>query len=188
MYCVYCGRSEKEHCIHQKEVSRLEVILLFFFVMATAAIVNVVIFKQNPKISAFNVLQSGSISLSIIISTLLILYYTIKKNYISVFFGCHQKKSRSLHLKKKHFVLCARCTGIVLGIYGGILFSFLPLHYLYYLILAIPLMIDGIRQAKTSYTSTNTKRLITGFLFGPALAVLFGLFHYLLLYIALQFV
>ena len=41
------------------------------------------------------------------------------------------------------------------------------------ILLMIPMVADGFIQLKTSYVSTNPRRLITGFLFGYALLVLF---------------
>ena len=41
------------------------------------------------------------------------------------------------------------------------------------ILLMIPMIADGFIQLKTSYVSTNPRRLITGFLFGYALFVLF---------------
>ena len=40
-------------------------------------------------------------------------------------------------------------------------------------LLIVPLVIDGVLQALTSYTSTNRRRLITGILFGYGLITLF---------------
>lgn len=56
--------------------------------------------------------------------------------------------------------------GIILGI---ILWFFIKLNIVIYVILMIPLIIDGTVQMFTKYESNNTKRFITGVLFGYSL-------------------
>lgn len=41
------------------------------------------------------------------------------------------------------------------------------------ILLMLPLIADGFIQLKTSYESTNLRRVVTGFLFGFALCALF---------------
>lgn len=43
-------------------------------------------------------------------------------------------------------------------------------------VLMLPMLADGFIQLKTSYESTNFRRLITGFLFGYSLFALFAFF------------
>lgn len=184
MFCTDCGREyhDKCNCIYQNKISRLETILLFFFVMIIPLFVNTLeLIQLESKIEDLNFFYTGAISLSLIVSILLGIYYIFDKNYIVVFFGCHQKTSRTIKVKEKYLVLCARCTGILIGIYASIVVSFIEISVYWFLILSIPLLVDGFRQHKTMYKSNNYKRLITGFLFGPTLVIIFGGFQYLLL-------
>lgn len=52
-------------------------------------------------------------------------------------------------------------------------FSFVKLTVFQYVILLLPLIIDGFAQLLLPYTSTNFRRCLTGMLFGYALASLF---------------
>lgn len=82
---------------------------------------------------------------------------------------CHQIDGRSFHFGIRKFPLCARCTGIYIGFFVGMitiwLFVFPPLLSLFLILLMI---VDGYIQLKTRYESTNVRRFITGFLFGVA--------------------
>lgn len=79
---------------------------------------------------------------------------------------CNGIASRALHIGNFCFILCYRCSGVVLGI-------ILSLYYLSrcklkikYILLIIPMIIDGFLQLLTPYISNNFLRLITGILFG----------------------
>lgn len=94
--------------------------------------------------------------------------------WLPIIFGCHCKSERSFHYKNKQFPLCARCTGELIGILGGIVVNiFVKANLLTIIILMLPMLIDGFLQLKTSYTSNNFKRLLTGILFGYSLISLF---------------
>lgn len=82
--------------------------------------------------------------------------------------GCHQIPQRSFFLKDYQFPLCARCTGIALGHIAA--FVIAPFHRFRYtvLVLTIPMAIDGTVQYFSTYRSNNTKRAVTGFLYGFA--------------------
>ena len=87
--------------------------------------------------------------------------------WLPVFFACHCRPERSFFFRGRQFPVCARCTGIMTGM---LLFAlscwwFRP-PFRAALILIIPLIADGTIQKKTSYESTNIRRLITGTLFG----------------------
>lgn len=190
MFCTSCGREHFNKCIcmNENKISRFETFLLFFFVMTTPGIFNVILIRSGVLVlNSFNVMLSSSISLSFIVTVLLITYYIFNKNYITLFFGCHQRVSRTIRINKKYFVLCARCTGILGGIYLSIGLSLLPVAFYWYFILGLPLIIDGFWQKKTTYKSNNLKRFITGIFFAPTFIIIFGLFHYLLLEVAIYF-
>lgn len=96
--------------------------------------------------------------------------------WLPIVFGCHRRPERSFCFRGVTFPICARCTGEFVGILIGILSFGIgapPIKILIFLLL--PLIADGSIQALTSYESTNTKRFITGFLFGYALLTLFFL-------------
>ncbi len=82
--------------------------------------------------------------------------------------GCHQKPERSFFLYGYQFPLCARCTGILIGY----LCSFLLLlfgclmHHLICLLFLVPLVLDGGVQLLFNVLSNNTRRFITGIIFG----------------------
>ena len=82
------------------------------------------------------------------------------------FSGCHQMPERSFFIGRYQFPLWARCTGIVIGHMVGIIASIRKTVPFLCTALMLPLMIDGIIQEKTTYESTNLKRVITGILYG----------------------
>lgn len=84
-------------------------------------------------------------------------------------FICHKLPERSFFYKGKQFPICARCTGILIGYLIALLMAFfieIPLKFSF--VLLIPIGIDGIGQYLGKWTSTNTRRLITGILAGIA--------------------
>ncbi len=186
-YCTKCGRSYEEDCvcIHTTDTPKWIYSIIIVFVMFVPMSVNTITLVQRGKtLENFNYMLTGAISLSIVTSMLFLIYFVFKKNYIAIFYGCHQKTSRSIHYHNYYFVLCARCTGIQIGIFLAIVLSLIPINPLFYLILAVPMLVDGILQQKTKYISNNLKRVITGIFFGPVFVVLFGGFYYFFLYLA----
>lgn len=104
------------------------------------------------------------------------MYFVLKKVCIWLprVFGCHCQDERSFHYKGIRFPICARCTGEAVGILVGmVLILFHQFDILFYLVMMIPMMIDGFVQLLTKYESTNLKRFITGMLFGYSLISLF---------------
>ncbi len=95
--------------------------------------------------------------------------------WLPIIFGCHTHESRSLYTRKGvKYPLCARCTGELVGIIIAIISCFfyrVPLYVA--IILWVPLIIDGTVQMYTKYESTNTKRMITGLLFGYGITMFF---------------
>ncbi|WP_459500503.1 DUF2085 domain-containing protein [Bacillus sp. C1] len=94
--------------------------------------------------------------------------------WLPIVFGCHQNKNRSFHYHNHYFPLCARCTGELIGLFLGIaLYFYFQFPYFIYILGMIPLVIDGGLQLLTSYQSNNSKRVITGSVFGISLITLF---------------
>ena len=97
--------------------------------------------------------------------------------WLPVFFSCHQRKDRSFYYRGFQFPICARCTGILFGFLLSpiLVMSFAPPVWMYVLLL-LPLLIDGMIQKFSVYESNNPTRLITGIFFGIACAGLLLLF------------
>lgn len=82
--------------------------------------------------------------------------------------GCHQMPERSFFVKEYQFPLCARCTGILIGHILALCAA--PFYTFSYFIawMAFPLAIDGTIQYCFDYESNNTKRILSGILYGFA--------------------
>ena len=94
--------------------------------------------------------------------------------WLPILFGCHRRPERSFFYKGRQFPICARCTGELAGmIAAGIGYAFIHPKPVIAALLMIPLIIDGMVQALTAYTSTNGRRFVTGVLFGYGLVTLF---------------
>lgn len=95
-------------------------------------------------------------------------------NWLPIIFGCHCREDRSFYYKGQRFPICARCTGELVGMILS-LFScfFFRLSIWVSVLLLLPMIIDGVIQAITPYVSNNTKRFITGILFGYGFIMLF---------------
>lgn len=92
----------------------------------------------------------------------------MSKGELLSFIPCHRKPERSLKIKGKPMVLCARCTAIY-GSYAllPVLFFFPTLHNLWLaILLQIPMLIDGFTQKWKWRESTNKLRVVTGLLSG----------------------
>lgn len=83
--------------------------------------------------------------------------------------GCHQMPERSLFFRGKQFPICARCTGVLLGEFIGLISYrwFQPPLWVIPGFIGIMLFDWGI-QALRWLESTNLRRLITGILCGYA--------------------
>lgn len=108
-----------------------------------------------------------------------------RREYLPLFFGCHQNPCRSFHLFNKPLPICARCTGIALGIVLALLLTMQAIAWWWFLVMTLPLIIDGTVQRMTDYQSNNAKRFISGLLFAPGLITVYAGFHYILISVAL---
>jgi uncharacterized membrane protein len=85
-------------------------------------------------------------------------------------FPCHRKPERCIRIGTWRLPICARCTGIVLGLTPGL---FLPvLSHAAAALCLIPALIDGTGQLAGRWRSTNAMRLCTGLLAGLGLGCL----------------
>ena len=82
--------------------------------------------------------------------------------------SCHRDSSRSFFWKGRQFPVCARCTGIHLGYLSLFLFLFqlIYINWILSIIFILPTLIDGLTQAYFNRESTNSIRVISGFLAG----------------------
>ena len=82
--------------------------------------------------------------------------------------GCHCRADRSFYYKGNKFPVCARCTGILAGVFTAAVTCFLykpPCAVL--LPCLVPLMADGLAQKLVCrYESRNSRRFLTGIAFG----------------------
>jgi uncharacterized membrane protein len=87
---------------------------------------------------------------------------------------CHTRVERSLELFGVPMPICARCTGVYLGMLGGIaLFWLIPLlreRFMRGVAIAcvLPLAVDGLTQLTGLRESTNPLRVATGLVAGMA--------------------
>jgi uncharacterized membrane protein len=96
------------------------------------------------------------------------------------FFGraiCHQLTDRSLYISGIPLSVCARDTGIYIGIFPTLTYLFLFKRNIkitiptikvsfFLLLLMMPMIIDGLGSYSHLFESNNEKRLITGICFG----------------------
>ncbi|MED3622505.1 DUF2085 domain-containing protein [Neobacillus thermocopriae] len=93
---------------------------------------------------------------------------------------CHQLEERSLLVSEKPLSVCARCTGIYIGILSTCLYLFIvkrktsitipTIKMSFFLLLfMLPLIIDGLGSYAHLFNSDNVRRLITGICFGLVL-------------------
>lgn len=99
--------------------------------------------------------------------------------FLAIAFMCHQKPERSFYFKGKKFPLCARCTGILIGYFIGILMAYIIgySNYLWLSLFITPMVVDGSIQFLSKIESNNFRRLITGILGGIGIIYLFINIH-----------
>jgi uncharacterized membrane protein len=92
---------------------------------------------------------------------------------------CHQLPERSFWVGGHYLPVCARDTGIYIGFFIGYLLlpmrkkdAYGPPNLWMTLLMTMPMVVDGTTQLIGLRTSTNELRLLTGLLFGAALAPL----------------
>lgn len=91
--------------------------------------------------------------------------------------GCHQNPERSFFIHNKQFPVCARCTGAFIGyIVGAIVYPWLQIPILTALFFCVLMFVDWLLQRLNILTSTNLRRVITGFLCGFSLIQLYSKF------------
>lgn len=78
---------------------------------------------------------------------------------------CHQIKERSFKIDCRQFHICARCTGIVVGLVASpLLIPWRTSVFPWFIVFFSVLSADGITQLVGWRESTNTIRFSTGFI------------------------
>jgi uncharacterized membrane protein len=83
--------------------------------------------------------------------------------YLDRFIGCHRLSDRSFFINNRQFHICARCTGLLIGMVLSLLL--MPLNaYIGFLfpIFLVVLAIDGLTQKAKLRQSNNLLRFTTG--------------------------
>lgn len=87
---------------------------------------------------------------------------------LGTYSGCHQRPDRSFSIGLYQFPICARCTGVLIGQLTGLVLACkkVRLPTLGSLCLMLTLFLDWFLQYYKGRESTNTRRVLTGFLGG----------------------
>jgi len=174
--CQQCNRDTS--CLHKHPISALELNLLIGFIVIVSQIGYTLYFNQLDSNDLYKISLIGTVSVLIILTFMLLMYIKYDKQYLALFFGCHQIKERSFLKQGIPFILCARCTGILIGIGLSIGVFLLEINAVLLVILIMPLFLDGLIQRFSKYESRNLMRLFTGILFAPGFLILYGYMNY----------
>lgn len=180
-FCVSCGR-KIEHdcsCLNSGSIKRYEAFILLVLLIASPIFL-ISNSMNTTSIYEINYILIGNKILVGILMILTLLNLILKKPYLALFFGCHQKVNHSLSIWGKILPICTRCLGIYFGVMLSFLLSINQVPFYVYLILGIPLIIDGLLQQYKDIESTHLRRLITGLLFGPTLVFIYSLYNYMM--------
>lgn len=98
----------------------------------------------------------------------------LKYKWLNYAFFCHRMPERSFFIKGNQFPICARCTGIMLGYFIGIISLFFWKYsgFIVPILFLVPLVIDGVGQYFGKWTSNNTRRFITGLFAGIGVIII----------------
>lgn len=183
-YCCSCGRKKNIEgcCINKRTLSVTDKFFLAFSILMVPPAVFVLalrlygvdFFDENHRFI-------GNFALILVLLIFIATDIVLKKKYLVYFFACHQKVTRSFLIHGKTFSLCARCTGILLGIFGSLVLIKWGYDLILIILMSLPLILDGILQKVSSYKSNNGKRIISGILFGPMEVLLFSSYHFYLI-------
>lgn len=91
---------------------------------------------------------------------------------------CHRMPERTFKINGHYFPVCARCTGLYIGLFSYFVYAYLfYVEYSLYLVLlailmVIPTFTDGFTQLLGLRESNNTLRFTTGLIGGLGLGIL----------------
>jgi uncharacterized membrane protein len=96
-----------------------------------------------------------------------VLFVTFRDKKFCLYFFCHRLEERCIKIGNHTSFLCARCTGLVVGVgLAVMLFALNVILPLYALgLICLPLLIDGFTQAFNLRKSNNPLRFTSGILF-----------------------
>ena len=96
-----------------------------------------------------------------------VLYVTINDRKLGLCL-CHRIPERTVPFLGLEKYLCSRCVGVLIGMVVGVtlLISGLHISLVTALVFSIPIAYDGCTQLLGYRESSNSLRLVTGFLFG----------------------
>jgi len=85
--------------------------------------------------------------------------------FLHRFIGCHRLSERSFFVRNRQFHICARCTGLLVGLFVSVILLILPIRN--YIALSFPvffgiLALDGLTQKFNLRKSNNSFRFFTG--------------------------
>jgi len=95
---------------------------------------------------------------------------------------CNLKANTAPCICGKSFLLCWRCTGVIMGVMiSKIIFNLLlnitmklsANSFLLFMLFILPMILDGTAQYFMGYRSTNVRRFITGLLAGIGIEIFF---------------
>jgi uncharacterized membrane protein len=93
----------------------------------------------------------------------IIIWLFIDGVWLHKYWGCHRISDRCFVVEGRQFHICARCTGLVVGLPISFLLlplrSFLPVAFLLF---SSALILDGVTQLARWRTSNNALRFVTG--------------------------
>ncbi len=182
-YCKYCGREEIKGrctCLKTNMVSKSEAWFLYIMIIVSS----MVLFNLYPEGSIIRVGGNAVVFILLLITTFDMIF---RRNYLALFFGCHQSSSRSFKIKNYVLPLCSRCTGIYFGIIiVAIISDYRIFPFYIYPILGLPLIIDGLLQKFGNIQSANPRRFITGLLFAAMFVFVFSYAQYALYWLGTE--
>jgi len=184
MFCVSCGREvvDKCSCLKSNQVHNVEVLFLFF-VIITVPLQSMMYFSHGDSVFTIPYLFYGSMVLSSILLFITLLHFIWKRPYLPLFFGCHQRIERTFRFFHNPLPLCARCTGIYVGVFLAIVITYVNvLPWYVYLLVGVPMIVDGSLQKYKHIISNNTRRFSTGLLFGITFSYIFTMYNVFLVY------
>lgn len=173
MFCSYCGRNNFGNCkcLKSNPLNKLEaLIVLVFFQFITFTIIYILSVLMSLDFK--QLIPYVSLNTFLFLTALSVITLFGKKSYLASFFGCHQAIHRSIIIKGKALNICSRCFGIMVGLLFTGLLIFITYNLIIFILISLPLIIDGLYQKNTTYESNNLKRFITGALFSPLFAII----------------
>jgi len=101
---------------------------------------------------------------------------------------CHRIPERTFKIGKRYFPVCARCTGLYMGMFFYFIFSYLfyfdytILYIIFGVIMVLPTFIDGLTQLISLRESNNKLRFFTGLLGGIGLLIIMTNINFMYMY------